>query len=358
MTLASLPAPLWEAAAAATLTVLLVPPLRRLARRHRLTDEPAAHKPHASATPYLGGVGIALGVLIPVGLFARSAEHRWQAIIVGAVAVCALGLVDDLGNGLSARLRLAVETALATGVVVAGARPHLTGQAWLDGALTVGWIVVVTNAYNLLDNCDGALAITACATATPLAALLFAGGAPAIGTLLACLAAASAGFLLYNAPPARIFMGDAGSLFIGFLIASGAAAIPTVSSPWGTATVLLLVGYPAAVDTTLVTVSRLRARRPIWQGGTDHAAHRLRRAGLGPRSVLVVLLTATALSTLTAVLVYVGSLPSRPTLVVALLAVALPVMALLHIPADDAPHPHPVDPPKRPVGRPPARLGS
>jgi UDP-GlcNAc:undecaprenyl-phosphate/decaprenyl-phosphate GlcNAc-1-phosphate transferase len=318
---------LWTVGGAAVvaflLTALLIEPARRLAWRHGLTDRPADHKAHRRPTPYLGGVAILVGTLIPAGLavhgLATNGGGRglWAVVGTGVVAA-ALGLADDLG-GLSPRVRLVVEVLLAAVLVAGGSRLGLVpGPGWLDPVVTVFLIVVVTNSFNLLDNADGALGTVACVSAVPIAALLFAAGQPQVGLLMVCLAAACAGFLLHNAPPARIFMGDAGSLFIGLLLCAGATRLPVGrhDRPAHLALLLLLV-FPAAVDTGLVVLSRLTHRRSLLVGGTDHVAHRLRRMGLGGEAVLAVLLVGGALAGLCAVLVSGGLLSGRLSLLVA-----------------------------------------
>jgi len=318
--------------AAFLLTVLLVEPLRRLAWRYELTDRPAGHKAHRRPTPYLGGVAILLGALIPAGLALRDGSALGGGVGRGgglavwvvagtAVVAAALGLADDLG-GLSARVRLVVEALLATVLVAGGARLGLPGPGALDAIVTACWIVVVTNSFNLLDNADGALATVACVSAVPVALLLFMGGQSRVGLLMLCLAAACAGFLVHNAPPARIFMGDAGSLLVGLLLCAAVTRVPVGSDRPAHLAVVLLLIFPAAVDTGLVVLSRLTHRRSPLRGGTDHVAHRLRRMGLGGEAVLAVMLVGGALAGLAAMLVSGGLLSGRISLAVAAVAAA------------------------------------
>ena len=323
-------APAGAALAGFGLTALLVEPLRRLARRYRLTDRPAGHKAHRWPTPYLGGLAIAAGTLAPAAVVLRGrADAVFWSVAAAAVAVAMLGLADDV-RGLSARLRLGVELALAAVLVGGGARLGLPGPAWLDPVLTAAWIVVVTNSFNLLDNADGALATVGCATAVPAAALLFAAGAPHLGLLLVCLAAACGGFLLHNAPPARIFMGDAGSLFIGLLVCAGVTRLPVGDDRPAHLALVLLLALPAAVDTGLVVLSRSLHRRSPLRAGTDHMAHRLRRLGLSGNAVLAVLLAIGAGGGLVAVFVSVGVLSGRAGLLGAALS-ALVLIGLLSL---------------------------
>jgi UDP-GlcNAc:undecaprenyl-phosphate GlcNAc-1-phosphate transferase len=241
-------------------------------------------------------------------------------------------LVDDV-RGLGVRTRLGIEALLAGCVAGSGVRLGLPGPVWLDVLGTTVGIVALTNSFNLLDNADGALATVACVTSVPLAVCAFLGGRPAWGLVLSCLSTACAGFLAHNAPPARIFLGDCGSLFIGFLIATGAVWIhPAHGGGPGRAAFPLLVVFLAVADTVLVVVSRQLAGRSWWLGGTDHLAHRLRRLGLGANTVLVLLLFGAAGAGLLAVLVSGGLVPGWPALLGVALAVAAVVVVLLGVP--------------------------
>lgn len=323
--------------AALVITAALVEPARRLALRHGYTDRPAVHKAHRTLTPYLGGLAVAAGTMIPTAVAvtrvtAGRVDLRLVMVLCGAAVVAVLGLLDDVRT-LKPRTRIAVEATLAAVLAAAGARLGLTGPAWLDGCLTVLWVVLVTNSFNLLDNSDGALATVTCATAFPLAAAAFLTGHTGHALLLTCLAAACAGFLVHNGPPARIFLGDAGSLFIGFLIATSAVTIHSGHGTVGGLSILLLVTFVAAVDTVLVVISRKRHGRSVFQGGTDHVAHRLARLGLGQNSVLTAFLCVTATANLLALVVSLGLLPAAGTLIGTAAAATLLVVLLLLVPA-------------------------
>ncbi|MEV5744007.1 MraY family glycosyltransferase [Microbispora rosea] len=268
------------------------PVLRRLALRWELTDRPGGHKSHRRPTPYLGGIAIMLATVVPPLAFAGPAATRIAGILVGAVAMALLGLIDDVAP-LPPPTRLAVQGLAAGVAVMSGIVAPVTGSR-LDIVITLLWIVVATNSFNLLDNMDGALGGVTVVGAALLSAAAFISGQPATGLMLAALSPAALGFLLYNWAPARIFMGDAGSLFIGFTLASSAALVVTgTGAGTGTAVAgLLLPTFVATVDTAIVLLSRRRAGRPLLQGGSDHLSHRLHRLGLGKR------LTALALAAL------------------------------------------------------------
>ncbi|MFF3442987.1 MraY family glycosyltransferase [Streptosporangium sp. NPDC002721] len=280
--------------AACALSATAVVPLRRLAVRWNLTDDPGGHKVHARPTPYVGGIAIVTGTVVPTLVALGLADLQITAILLAAAAVSVLGLIDDIAP-LRAVTRLAVETVVAIGVVLSGVQATVTGT-WLDGVLTVVWIVVMTNSFNLLDNMDGALGTVTAVTAALLAATALAQGHTALALLLCALTCACLGFLPYNWEPARVFMGDSGSLFIGFTLACSAAVLSGGRSPDATVAGLFLPTFLATLDTCVVFVSRMLAGRSPLQGGTDHVSHRLRRAGLGVRAVAAALGAIAAIS--------------------------------------------------------------
>jgi UDP-GlcNAc:undecaprenyl-phosphate GlcNAc-1-phosphate transferase len=295
---------------ALVLSVSVTEPLRWFAVKIGFTDRPAAHKAHARPTPYLGGVAVAVGTLLPVFVFTGHWNTQLTTLVVTTMVIAALGLLDDVKT-LPPKPRLLVEVACAAAVVLSGARMQVSGVYWVDVLLTTVWIVILTNSFNLLDNMDGAAGSTAAATAAVLAVYAFLTGRGGIGILLACLAAACGGFLCHNWPPARVFMGDAGSLLIGFVISCS---------------------FLATVDTTLVLISRSTNGRSWLQGGTDHVSHRLRKLGLGTQPVAMVLFVAAGATTLLGVLVAGRVLPAPILLAAVATAMATAVALLLRVP--------------------------
>jgi UDP-GlcNAc:undecaprenyl-phosphate GlcNAc-1-phosphate transferase len=273
---------------------------------------------------------VVLGCLIPVALLARPWSPQVVTIAVAGVFVAGLGLADDVVT-LSKRTRLAAEALAATAVTLTTHAPVVSGVPWLDTTMTVAWIVVLTNSFNLLDNMDAAAASVGTATAGVLGiSALIAGNGP-LAVLLLCLAGGCVGFLAHNRPPARIFMGDAGSLFIGFVLAT-AALVRGPAGRGATGAVLLLVTFVATVDTALVVIDRRRGGRPWHSGGTDHVSHRLRGLGLSAGRVAVVLFLGAAVSTGLAVLVIAGAIPGWPAFGTGLLGAAAAVSLLLTVP--------------------------
>jgi UDP-GlcNAc:undecaprenyl-phosphate GlcNAc-1-phosphate transferase len=241
--------------AALVLTDVLTVVLRPFALRHGLTDHPdPRRKAHARPTPYLGGIAIVVGTLVPAAVLVSHWDQRISAVVVAGLAMALLGLVDDI-RPLNPTSRLLVEGIAAGAVVLSGGRIGVFG-GWLDPVLTIVWIVVLTNSYNLLDNMDGAASTVAFVTAGFLAEAAYLAGQAGLALLLLALSAGCIGFLIHNWAPARIFMGDAGSLFIGFVISATSVQFSVPGGPVARITELLLVTFVATVDTCLVLISR------------------------------------------------------------------------------------------------------
>jgi UDP-GlcNAc:undecaprenyl-phosphate/decaprenyl-phosphate GlcNAc-1-phosphate transferase len=326
-------------AGAFVLVALFTEVLRRIALRHRLMDWPGHGKAHRGPTPYLGGVAIVVGTLAAAVVAAPPRDLRVLTLIVAGAVIAVLGLVDDI-RPLGVTVRLVTEGLAAALVVASGTRADIFGHLpvigrWPDIVITLLWIVLMTNSFNLLDNSDGAAGGVAMVTGAALAVLAFGTGWESIGILQLALSAGCAGFLVHNWAPARIFMGDAGSLFLGFVIS--VSAVLVFSSPGsaaaGTSGIarvcgLLLLTFVAVVDTCTVMVSRHRAGLPLVRGGTDHAAHRLRVLGLGTSQAAVLLSGGAGLSCTCGLLVTFGVVPAVGSLAVTLaLGTALVVLA-------------------------------
>jgi UDP-GlcNAc:undecaprenyl-phosphate/decaprenyl-phosphate GlcNAc-1-phosphate transferase len=285
--------PSWLTALLAALVVTLVatPVMRRLARSVGLVDNPNARKVHNVSIPYLGGAAIALGVLLGL-ILAPGLEWRMAVVGVIALSLCVLGFFDDR-RPLSPAPRIAVELTAALATLALGLRLDVTGVGVIDAVLTLAWIVGLTNAANLLDNMDGLAAGTAGSIA--FGALLLTGGVNPVATLAAAVAGACLGFLAYNKRPASIYMGDAGSLFLGYMVSviTLAAAAP-LAGPDSFLVPLMLAAIPIA-DTTTVVLARLRRGISPAQAGKDHLSHRLVWSGLGPGKAVLVLTTVSLL---------------------------------------------------------------
>jgi UDP-GlcNAc:undecaprenyl-phosphate GlcNAc-1-phosphate transferase len=279
--------PLYLGAFAASLALawVLTPLMLRLAVRLQVLDHPDERKAQTSPIPYLGGVAIVLAftvtVLAAAALLRPSAGLGALAAALGlGVLLALMGLIDDL-RGLGPMIRVVVE--VAAGVVVWATGPGLLadGPEPLDAVLTVLWVVGIVNAINLLDNMDGLSAGVSAIAALSFFAVAVANGQYLVAALAAALVGCALGFLKHNFHPATIYMGDAGSLFLGFMLAFLSTRIrPDVDgSSWPMLVPILIMGV-ALLDTSLVTVDRLRHGRSPLQGGRDHVSHRLVWIGL------------------------------------------------------------------------------
>jgi UDP-GlcNAc:undecaprenyl-phosphate/decaprenyl-phosphate GlcNAc-1-phosphate transferase len=278
-----------------------------LARRWSFLDRPGGelHKQQSAAVPYGGGLAMAVAVALGLAMVALlpaltaipleggSPKHGSMVpVYLGALALLVVGLYDDL-RPLRPGIKLLFQAAIAAVVVpTAGLGidslrswpPLYYGAAW-------AWLVLVSNAYNLLDHADGMCG----SVATVSALVLFSGGIMSgdldFARWCLMLAAAFIGFLAWNLPPARIYMGDAGSLPLGFLIGAGTLSVtfwPSgfSGSPLAVLSPVLITALPL-FDTLTVVIKRLASRRPIMQGDRNHISHRLRRLGLTPRRSLL-----------------------------------------------------------------------
>ena len=265
----------------------LTPVVARLARRTGILDLPSAGKAHLQPTPYMGGVAVAAG-FTSIGAVAAGPSGQLLVILLCAVAIGALGLVDDWRT-VRPGPKLLVEAAAGVALWVVGVRAGLFGVAPLDLMLTVAWVILVTNSLNLLDNMDGLLSGVAAISALTFFAIAAGRGYYLVASLALAIAGACLGFLRHNFPPARIFLGDAGSLMIGFLLAALGLKLDLVGEDGllRAAIPLLCLGVPL-LDTALVILARWRDGRPIYRGGTDHSSHRLATLGLSDRQVALV----------------------------------------------------------------------
>jgi UDP-GlcNAc:undecaprenyl-phosphate GlcNAc-1-phosphate transferase len=264
------------AASALMLAIGSTPVMRLVALRFGVIDQPAARKIHANPVPLLGGAAIYVAFIVVLLLFGdRRYIHEVVGIFIGATLVSLMGVVDDRW-GLGSYVKLIGQLLAACILVYSGVQVSIWGN-WLDIVVTIGWVVGITNAMNLLDNMDGlsgGIAMIAAVFFTLLASL---SDQYLVGALAAALAGACAGFLIYNWNPAHIFMGDTGSLFLGFLLAAVGIKLrfPSNSDTITWMIPVLVLALPV-FDTTLVFISRLRrGKNPLTTPGKDHISHRL-----------------------------------------------------------------------------------
>jgi UDP-GlcNAc:undecaprenyl-phosphate GlcNAc-1-phosphate transferase len=278
-------------ATALVLVLALTPQAARIAVRTGFLDHPLGYKKHDRATPYLGGSAVTLAFLVPALLWG-GLDDGFPALGLGVVALWIVGTLDDRLN-LSPLLRMGVEALAGVGLWTVDLGWNVFSADLLNLVLTVVWVVGLVNAFNLMDNLDGATSTVAAAAAIGIAGLALMHDETQLAALAAALAGACIGFLRYNlARPARIFLGDGGSMPIGFIAAAATiaaadgAGLGTAGLPCGA----MLVGL-VILDTTLVVISRRRRAVPLLTGGRDHLTHRLLAMTGTPQAVAVMLAT-------------------------------------------------------------------
>ena len=316
------------------MSLLITPAVRAIARRAAVTES-SAQRPEAGPIPTLGGLAVlaalvgamAFAVGIRPGLAAMISPAllawRWSTFGVGLIA--ALGLVDDICK-VRPVTKLGFQTIAALLVVADG---HGIGRVidpftgatlylgWLAAPITLLWIIGMTNAFNLIDGLDGLAAGVGLIGAVTLAALAAAAGRPEIALIAVALAGALAGFLAYNFHPASIFMGDSGSMFVGYILA--ALYVRGAQQPEGVPvlTPILALAFPVA-DALLAIIRRGLSRPSAEAGGHDlskrllaifrrdreHIHHRLMSAGLSEMQAVLVLYGASVVAALAAVLTF------------------------------------------------------
>ena len=277
---------------ASFLTVgILTPIFRKIAINKNIVDRPnSAHKTHKQPVPYLGGVAIVIGVVaisyIAIFINDHSVKNLLLAssILIPAVVMSYMGLIDDI-KGLAPWPRLIVQT--VTGIIVAALLISTNtigtpaNNLIVDAFITIFWIVGITNSINFFDNLDGGAAGAVAAASFFTFLIAFAQGQILVSALAVVIAGAMIGFLLWNKVPAKIYMGDSGSLFLGILISVLTIRLnpnvkPVINS-WAVPVMLLAVPI---LDTSVAVISRLSRRISPFTGGRDHLSHRLIRIGI------------------------------------------------------------------------------
>ena len=304
---------------ASSASLLLTLPVRALAIRVGMVDLPGPRKVHLKPIPLLGGLAIYGGVMLAILIvFDGAARAQVVGIVSGATLVTVVGFLDDRGwlhhqIKLFVAMPLAAVILLLSGIHAQFFSLFVQGSVgyWLDAALTIVWVVGITASFSILDHMDGLCAGVAAMAAVFFAILAYLNGQTLVTTLAASVLGAAAGFLRWNFKPAKIFMGDGGAMFLGFLMATlslklrldHASSLATWMAP-------VLVLGAAIFDTTLVTISRSRrGLLPFATPGKDHSAHRLANLGLGQRGAVLTIYLIGAISG--AVAIFVAYLSNR-----------------------------------------------
>jgi UDP-GlcNAc:undecaprenyl-phosphate GlcNAc-1-phosphate transferase len=296
--------------------IALTPAVRSLATRLHFLDYPSKQKAHVRPTPLMGGVAVALASLASASAALALIRCPYSARIVGFMSgglmVIVLGLADD-ANGMRPGTKLAGQTAAAIVMLLSGGLQGIPLPAPLAFGLALFWMVGLMNAFNFLDNMDGITSGLAAIATFGIFTLALQNGHVPTAIAAISVAGGALGFLRYNFAPASIFLGDAGSLFLGYVV--GGLSLRAVASATSDVSSLLvpvlMLGYPI-FDATLVTVSRLMDGRQLAEGGRDHSSHRLARLGLSARQTAVAIYIVSVSLTATAVLVtrFLGGRPA------------------------------------------------
>lgn len=257
------------------LGLALTPLVKMAARRFGYVAKPRADRWHTQETALLGGIAIFFALIATVGYFSRW-QIEFNVFLVSVILMFLLGLIDDL-IGLRPKIKLLCQLLICVFLFLLAAKFGLLSINWLAVGITLIWLPAITNAFNLLDNMDGLSAGVASLAAVFLTVIAILNGNYIVGLITTSLVGCLWAFLFFNFRPAQIFMGDSGSLLIGFILAIMAAnlrfpkAIPIIIQ-YAVPFLILIVPI---VDTAFVSIMRRRHGRSIFQGGKDHLSHRL-----------------------------------------------------------------------------------
>lgn len=317
------------------LSSLLVPVMIRLAFRFDILDHPGYHKTHVNVHPLLGGgaifvtfmfvilVGFIVSKLATLGglsqfpSFQKALMSQWPVamaalprlagLLLGGTLMFILGLFDDIrGVGFSYKLKFTAQIFAAGIVVISGTQLEFLPHPMLNIFVTMLWVVGITNSFNLLDNMDGLSSGVAAIIAAILGVLTIQQGQYFSALMLLALSGAALGFLIYNFHPSKIFMGDAGSLFIGFTLAvmtvSTSYITPQSVSQLPIVVPILVLGVPL-FDTFSVMIIRWREKRSLFVGDNSHFSHRLVKLGMSTRQAVVFIYLVTLCVGMSAILI-------------------------------------------------------
>lgn len=257
------------------ISLVLTPIVRKIMIRLGALDMPREERWHRQPVALMGGIGIFVSFVL-VALLRVDLKREVLVILVGGGMVFVLGLLDDI-LGTLPKIKFAIQILVAFWVAYFGVVCRIMPYTWMNMALTIFWIVGLSNALNLLDNMDGLSSGITIIAALGIFGLALLKGNMSVALLCLALVGSCLGFLRYNFNPAKIFMGDCGALFIGYMLATlGVLAGRQQNSPMAASFLapILILSVPI-FDTTLVTILRCAHKKMPWHGGKDHCSHRL-----------------------------------------------------------------------------------
>ena len=329
------------------LTGLLTWPIRLLAIRIGAMDKPnLERKTQKAPVPYLGGASIAIAVtaLAYAGVvtsdFTTTNFPLASYVLIPALAMGAMGLIDDL-RGLPALPRLIVQTAIAIAVSLVLINTNTVGVAFDDSiinrGLTIFWIVGICNSINFFDNLDGGAAGTVAVVTLGIFYIAYNQGQESVSALAITTAGATLGFLIWNKQPAKIYMGDAGALFLGVVISVLTIRVnPGIQPSWKSLALMPILLAVPILDTTVAVTSRIYRRLSPLTGGKDHLSHRLVRKGLTQKTAAIALWAGSALFALLAIGIYNSPTSLGTSLIYLAAAIwAGALIYFLRIPSED-----------------------
>jgi len=295
---------------------IITPLFRKIARKAKLMDNPGGRKLQAHPVAYLGGLAIA----VPVTLL--SSLILWTSIpnnlkinfvlgfIIPSIAIAIVGLLDDLYQlpplpRFVAQSGVAVIASIMLSLSESGIK--LLNNAWLNGAITTFWIVVIINALNFMDNMDGLATILSMIISISFFILSYLNSQFLVAALCIAIFAACSGFLFWNKRPASIYLGDAGALYLGFLLAAISIRVDVDNSITLIRVLvpILIIAIPL-IDIVQVVVSRLIKRKSPFQGGRDHLSHLLLNKKLSESKVLLILISISVLLSFCGIYLAIG----------------------------------------------------
>lgn len=282
----------------------LTPLSRQIAMRLGVVDKPSPRKVHQVPMPLMGGLAIYVAFALSLLLFSPPQYIvEFGAVVAGATFLAFVGFMDDRRN-LGIRTRLIAMAIAAVVLVVAGIQIRLFKTPWLDVPITIVWVMAICNALNFLDNIDGLAAGLSAIAAAFFLVIATMQGLTLVSSLAAALLGSAVGFLVYNFNPSSTFMGDMGSLVLGFVLSVLAIKLkfdaPTFDATW---LVPVFVMVLPVFDINLVVFTRLAEGRSPGQAGKDHTSHRLMSLGFSQRQILFILYGMCTLFGILAVLV-------------------------------------------------------